>query len=212
MLFKIKLLESDKQIAYNILKALLPDATNYLKSVIKYLQSNLPSVVHDAIVHTPEYESLTSGALQYEFGIPDPANKLSGLLDLWSHNIKINYSAPTIANSKIKGSFSANMIKIDFSDVLYSDYAVVVDSIRGYSLPWLEWLLLEGNKTIVNHQNVIFGPSRYSRTGYALMKESQSSWRVPSEFAGTISDNWITRALDNAENNINNIIEKAMDV
>lgn len=212
MLFKIKLLESDKQIAHSILQALLPDTANYLKDIIKYLQSNLPNVVSSAIIDTPEYQSIMSGSLQYELGIPNPSNNLSGLIDIWSKNIKINYSPPIIANNKIKGSFSANMIKVDFSDVLYSDYAIVYDTLRGYSLPWLEWLLLEGNKTIIQNQSVIFGPSKYSRTGYALMKDSSSSWKIPSEFAGTISDNWITRAIDGAANNIQSVIEKAIEV
>lgn len=212
MLFKVNLLESNKQIAQNILKALLPDTAKYLKDIIKYLQNNLPIVVKEAIINTPEYNSLLGGELQYELGIPDPGSKLTGLLDIWSTNIKINYSAPTISNSKIKGSFSANMIKVDFSDVLYSDYAIVYDNFRGYSLPWLEWLLLEGNKSIIKNYSVVFGPSKYSRTGYAIMKESSSSWKVPSQYAGTISDNWITRALDNAESQINNTIEQAMEV
>lgn len=212
MLFKVNLLESNKQIAQNILKALLPDTAKYLKDIIKYLQNNLPIVVKQAIINTPEYNSLLGGELQYELGIPDPSSKLAGLLDIWSTNIKINYSAPVISNSRIKGSFSANMIKVDFSDVLYSDYAIVYDNFRGYSLPWLEWLLLEGNKSIIKNHSVVFGPSKYSRTGYAIMKESSSSWKVPSQYAGTISDNWITRALDNAESQINNTIEQAMQV
>lgn len=212
MLFKISLLESNKQIAQNILKALLPDTTKYLKDIIRYLQNNLPPIVRQAIINTPEYTALLGGNLQYEFGIPDPSSKLAGLLDIWSTNIKINYSPPTISNSKIKGSFSANMIKVDFSDVLYTDYAIVYDTMRGYTLPWLEWLLLEGNKTIIKNQSVIFGSNKYSRTGFAVMRDSSSSWRVPSQYAGTISDNWITRAIDGAESQINSVIEQAMQV
>jgi hypothetical protein len=134
------------------------------------------------------------------------------LLEIWSKNIQINYSAPKISNNMIRGSFSASMIRVDFSDVLYSDYAIVYDSLRGYSLPWLEWLLLEGNKTIIKNQNVVLGPSRSSRTGFALMRESPTSWKVPSEYAGTITDNWITRALDNGQDSINEAIEKALQV
>jgi hypothetical protein len=212
MLFKIKLLESDKQIAQNILKALLPDISNYLKDVIEYLKNNLPPVVRGAIVNTPEYQSLLNGQLKYEFGIPDPSSKLASLLTVWSTNIKINYSPPTISSSKIKASFSANMIKADFSDVLYTDYAAVYDTVRGYSLPWLEWLLLEGNRTIIKNQSVVLGPSKSSRTGFALMRDSSSSWRVPSEYSGTITDNWITRAIDSAENDINAVLERALQI
>lgn len=211
MLFNLKLLDNNKIITNNILQALLPEVNNYLKDVVSYLQSSLPPVIRNAIINTPEYDSISGGTLKYEFGIPDPSSKLSGLLELWSRNIQINYSAPKISNGSIRGSFSANMIRVDFSDVLYSDYAVVYDALRGYSLPWLEWLLLEGNKTIIKNQDVVLGPNRSSRTGFALMRPSPSSWKVPSEYSGTISDNWITRAIDNAENEINSAIEKALD-
>lgn len=212
MLFKIKVLESNKQIAQNILNALLPETAKYLKDVVKYLKTNLPPVVRSAIINTPEYEAILNGQLKYEFGIPDSSIKLAGLVDLWSKNIKINYSPPTISSNKIKGSFSANMIRVDFTDVLYTDYAVVYDSLRGYTLPWLEWLVLEGNKTIIKNQTVIFGPNKASRTGYAIMKDSIQSWKVPSQYAGTISDNWITRAIDNASSDINSIIEQALKI
>lgn len=212
MIFKLKLLESNSQIAKDILNALLPDISNYMTDVIKYLQKNLPPLVSSLIKNTPEYDSLIGGNLQYEFGIPNPGNALSGLLDLWANNINIIYKPPIINNGRLKASFSANMIKVDFSDVLYSDYAIVYDNLRGYSLPWLEWLLLEGNKTIIKNYNVIFGPNKYSRTGYAVMRESSKSWRVPAEFSGTLRDNWITRALDNGESQIQSLIDKAVNI
>jgi hypothetical protein len=150
-----------------------------------------------------------NGKLKYEFGIPDPATKLSGLLDIWSDNIQYQYMKPNITGSKIKGFFSANTIRIDFADVLYTDYALVIDNLRGYNLPWLEWLLLEGNKTIISKHSVSLRPSQFSRTGNALMIESNKSWSVPSEFSGTSQDNWITRALDDAESDIENLLTRA---
>lgn len=212
MLFKLNLLESNNQISQNILKALLPDVIDYLKDVTTYLKTNIPPVIQNAIINSPEYQSILNGQLQYEFGIPDPGQKLSGLLNLWINNVEVVYNQPIISGNKIKGSFSVNMIKIDFSDVLYSEYAVVIDNLRGYTLPWLEWLLLEGNKTIIQNYNIIIGPSRYSRTGMAIMKESSSSWKVPSQFAGTISDNWITRAIDKSDSEIQNVIDRAVNI
>jgi hypothetical protein len=211
MLFKLKLLESNLEISQNIMKALLPDIADYFKDVIYSLKANLPPVIRNTIINSSEYQSILNGQLQYEFGIPDPGSKLAGLLDIWSQTIKVTYNAPTISGNKIKGSFSVNMIRVDFSDVLYSEYAIVYDALRGYSLPWLEWLLLEGNKTIISNYGVIIGPNKSSRTGMAVMRQSSGSWKVPSQFAGTIGDNWITRAIDNAENEIENVINKALD-
>lgn len=212
MIIDFKLLDSAKVINQNILKALLPETNKYLVKVVNKLKTTLPLVVKATITNSPEYQSLLSGQLKYEFGIPDSQDKVANLIELWSTRININYNPLRISNNQLKGSFSASMIRIDFSDVLYSDYAIVVDNFRGYSLPWLEWLLLKGNSTIIKNQRVIIGPNKASRTGLAVMRDSSASWKVPSQFAGTIDDNWITRALDSAESNIEQTIDRAMNV
>ena len=211
MKLSLKILETNNQISNSILQSLLPEIIDYMNNGIQYIKNNLSVLINQAIINTPEYASLSSGKLQYELGIPDPGSKLSTLLDIWSKTIIINYKKPTINSNQIKGSFSVNMIRADFNDVLSTDAAIVNDSFRGYSLPWLEWLLLEGNRVIVPKQEVIVGPNKYSRTGYAIMRESSKSWKVPSEFAGTLSDNWITRAIDSIENDINNLLNKAFE-
>ena len=209
MKFTLKLIENNSTIAQDILKALLPEIKNYMINSINIVKNQLPSLINNAIINTTEYNSLLNGQLKYEFGIPDSSTKLAGLLDIWSTNIAYEYKIPTIQNSRIKSSFSAKMIRIDFADVLYSDYALVIDSVRGYSLPWLEWLLLEGNKTIISNYEVQLGANKFSRTGNAIMKGSRKSWKVPSEFSGTSRDNWITRAIDGAVKDIENLLNKA---
>lgn len=209
MRFSLALLDSSKEIQQKILNAMLPEISSLMNTGMSKLRANLPNIVRQAIINTPEYESLSNGKLRYEFGIANVDSKLASLVSVWSTNIQYNYKAPSIVAGKIRSTFSANMIRADFSDVLYTDFAAVVDTLRGYSLPWLEWLLLEGNKTIVKNYEVIMGPSRTSRTGYALMKSSNRSWKVPSEFAGTRNDNWITRAIDSAESDIQKLLDGA---
>ena len=62
-------------------------------------------------------------------------------------------------------------------------------------MPWLDWLITEGDKPIVKgykYVNDVIG-----RSGQGIMKQQNGeSWRVPPEFAGDINDNFITRALD----------------
>ena len=41
------------------------------------------------------------------------------------------------------------------------------------------------------------------------MQPSQKSWKVPSEFSGTINDNWITRAIDQATPEIEKMLDGA---
>lgn len=211
MKFSLKILESNSTITNSILKALIPDVDAYMKQKLQYIRTNLPNLIKDIIVNTDTYSSLVSGQLQYEFGIPDPVSKLDEILGIWASNVQIKYDPPIISAGKIKSSFSVSIIRSSFDDVLSSDAALVIDTLRGYNLSWLEWLLLEGNKTIVKNQQVVLSPSKFSRTGLALMRESNKSWKVPSQYAGTISNNWITRAIDDNESTINNFLTKAFD-
>ena len=72
-------------------------------------------------------------------------------------------------------------------------------------------MLLKGNAIIIKNYEVKFGPSPKSRSGDALMIQSSSSWRVPPEFAGTIKDNWTTRALNRIDNKIINLIQTTLE-
>ncbi|NBT09167.1 MAG: hypothetical protein EBS98_10260 [Chitinophagia bacterium] len=206
--FKLKLLDTDKQINTNILQALIPEIDDYLKKNLSKLRQSLPNLIRSILMNTPEYNSLMGGQLQFEFGIPDPSSAISSIINIWSNNIKIEYNGPKISSSRVRASFSVSLIRSDYADVLSSDDALVIDNLRGYNLPWLEWLLLEGNKIIVRKQQVEFGPNIASRTGNAIMRPSNKSWRVPSEFAGTITNNWITRAIDNSESQIYDLLDR----
>lgn len=209
MQLSIKILENSNQITQDILQALLPQVVSFMDNGIQKVKNNLSNLIKNAIINTPEYSSLLNGKLMYEFGIPDSSSKLASLIEIWSTNIQYSYTKPKITGNQIKSHFSAGCIRIDFADVLYTDYALVIDSRRGYSLPWLEWLLLDGTKTIVSRHEVVIGSNQFSRTGNALMRSSQKSWKVPSEFAGTSRDNWITRAIDTVSNQIEDLLQRS---
>lgn len=209
MNISFKLLENNSQISNLILQSLVPQLNDYLKNKLQYIRTNLSPLLNNALINSPEYDSLVNGQLKYEFGIPDPQTKLNEILNIWTKNPYIEYKPPMIISSKIKASFSVSLVRSDFSDVLSTDASLVVDRLRGYNLSWLEWLLLEGNRTIIPKQEVIIGPNKFSRTGNAVMRQSSKSWKVPSQYAGTMRDNWITRAIDSAQDNINSLLEKA---
>lgn len=208
----LKILESDSEINKAILGALLPEVINYMNNGVATIKRELPNIIKTAIENTPEYSSILSGKLKYEFGIPDSSIKLNNLIDIWIENIRYPYMKPTIMGNKIKSTFEVNAIRVDFAEVLYSNDALVIDNIRGYNLPWLEWLLLEGNKTIISKQEVVIGPNNFSRTGNAIMRDSNKSWKVPSEFSGTVTNNWITRAIDGVEGNIQSLLDRAFSL
>jgi hypothetical protein len=214
MKYSLKLLESNSSIRKMILEALQEDVSQTINRAIPLISKQIQDLVRSAIRSSNEYQSLLSGKLRFEFGIPD-TSVVDQVIDAWVNNINVDIKKISITNTGLSGGFSVGMIASDFQDVLSLAGSQVTDTEKGYSLPWLQWLLLDGNKVLVKDYKVVLGPNPYSRTGYALMRENSSSgWRVPAEFAGTVSNNWVTRAIDSLSDDINNIfiqeIEKAI--
>jgi hypothetical protein len=206
--FSVKLVDNNSTISREIIKALLPDIQKYFNGIAAKISKSIPDLVINSIMNQPEYASLMSGALQYEFGLPDPANRLSEILSTIRANTQIINKSPQLKGNKISAGIKFSMIKSDFSDLLSLGGASLTTE-KGSKLDWLDWLLKQGDSIIISDYNFIFGPSKYSRTGMGIMKEvTGGSWRVPPEFAGTINNNWITRAIDAASSDIDNLINK----
>jgi hypothetical protein len=203
MRFTLDVLDSTNDINKKIIKSLLAEVDDWLKSRILNTKNSIRNIIRQSIISAPEYQSLVSGKLKLEFGIPDAASKIQGLLSIWEA-AEIDVKKTAIKGNKIVGGFSIYMIQSDFSDVLFllnPDAYVLTE--KGDLLNWLEWLLMLGDKTIVKEYEVEIKPSPRSRTGGAVMKRKKSAkWKVPSEFSGTVNNNWITRSIDSVENDI----------
>lgn len=211
MNLSIKLVESDSQIRKQILDSIQDYLKPKLIQAINAVSRQLPNMVSQAIMSQPEYNSLINGALKFELGVPDAASRISSMIDIWSSGLRVNYGALKQGGNGLSASFSVDMIKDDYADILSSDLAIVTDDISGVTIPWLEWLLLAGGNILVKNYRVQFGPNQRSRTGYAIMVEADQNWRIPSEFAGTKTNNWITRALEPIEDQIIDLMIKELE-
>jgi hypothetical protein len=206
---KISLEESSDQIEEKILRALRPEINKYLKGVFDKVKPQIINIVTNSIINSPEYASLLSGDLKYEFGLPDSDSRINTILQFWK-KINTEYKTVSIQNKKLVGGFVINMIDKSYSDVLNLSVSSLTTE-KGSVLNWLEWLLLFGNKTIIKDYTVEIGPNPRSRTGKAIMKGVQrSKWSVPSQFSGTPNNNWITRAIDSVIPEINKLFNQEL--
>lgn len=211
MKLSLKLIDSDAKISSNILDSIRLILDKGFKTSLPSIKTRVSQEVKRALMTEPEYTSLINGQLKYEFGIPTQ-QKVDSIIDIWTSNISITYIPVRKMGNSLRGGLSLDMIKSSYDDVLSNDGAIVVDQVSGVVLPWLEWLLLYGNKIIVRNYRVQFGSNNRSRTGMAIMIESKgSNWRVPPEFAGTISNNWVTRAIDKLDDQILDILEQEIE-
>lgn len=211
MKFSVNLIESDSDIKNKILTEIKGVLQQAIVKSIPSIRQLISTKIKNALMNEPEYQSLINGKLKGEFGLPNASQKVNEVLGIWTNNIKITANPVTIVGSRIKGGFKLDMIDSTYSDVLANDGAIVVDGVSGVVLPWLEWLLLYGNKIIVKNYEVQFGANPRSRSGMALMMSSKNNWRVPSEFAGTSTNNWVTRAIDRVDDSILDIIQKEIE-
>lgn len=211
MKYSLTLLDTSSEIRNNIFNSIKPLLDKAIDKTINKLRPLLVDLIRSALISEPEYSSLISGTLRSELGIADTSNVDAAVNNI-ANSIVINKKSISVNNLGFTGGIELNLINNqDFGGALNDASAFVNDTERGYSLPWLEWLLLKGNAIIIKNYEVKFGPSPKSRSGDALMIQSSSSWRVPPEFAGTIKDNWTTRALNRIDNKIINLIQTTLE-
>jgi hypothetical protein len=161
----------------------------------------IQQVIIEAIHNSPEYMSLTEpgGELRGQLGVPDAARRITAFIDIWTRHIDFIVYPWRLAGRQIKGGFEFKAIDSTFKDVLATDEALLLTE-NDALLPWLEWLLLEGDKILItDHIYVEASRARfYSRTNQGIMSEQSAGigWKVPAQYSGVINDNWITRAID----------------
>lgn len=205
MKFSLKLLESNNQIVKKILVSLQDHLTTVFDKTKKNILKPVQDKIKVAIETQPEYDSLISGQLKYELGIPSP-DFVRSIVDIWVQSIEIRSSAITIAGNSLSGGFSINAIESTYNDVLSSSQSVVIDENTGSRIPWLEWLLLRGGDILVAEYEVKMGPNPRSRTGQAVMVSSNQNYSIPAKYAGTESNNWVYRAISSLDDSILDII------
>ena len=130
------------------------------------------------------------------------------------NDIEIKINKPKAISKGIEANLVINMIKENYADIVSSGSGVYASE-KGSQINWLRWLLLEGNNSVVIGYRYLPKTDANSRTGKGIMISGQSSiYRVPPQFAGTASDNWITRGIDQAlpqiESYINRMVQKSL--
>lgn len=206
MKLSVEVLDTEQQIQNGILSALLRDADKIMKKAVKDLKKTVPKIIEAAIITQPEYMSLAGGRLKDEFGIPDAPNKIDTLLNFWK-DIDVKYKPPIIRSSQIVSSITVEAIRADYSDVLGSP-AAIQRTKKGQNLEWLDWLLIQGDKIIIKEYEISSGEGRAGK--FVMKKTVTGKWGVPSNFAGTPNNNWITRAIQSSSSIIDRTLVEAL--
>ena len=210
MKFSLKLLESDSQIKSLILAEIQKEIEASISKSIPKITNEIKSAVSLALKNEPEYQSLIGGQLKAEFGIPD-SGQVNSVIDLMVNTLKFRQIPIRAGSFGLSGGFELSMLESSNLGGVISSAPAYVTDIKGYSLPWLEWLCLKNNEIIVRNFEVKYDPSPRSRSGMAIMVPSPDSWRVPPAFVGSRDRNWTTRAIERVEPQVYSIIQKNIE-
>lgn len=208
------LLQTDKQIVELMMHELVHKFNKVLPRMVNNMSNNIRTATFNYFKTTPTYQSLRSGELAGHFGIP--ANNREYIIDsiikTVADNMLIEYKPLQYAVGKFRHGIYIRAVRRDMSDV-FSLPGATIFSERGDPLPWLEWLLLEGDKIIIREYEIDFNYGK-GRSGLAVMDEVDGGvWRVPAEFSGTITNNWLTNTINSQSylSIIRKIIERELN-
>ena len=213
MNISFKLLDTQNDISKKILISIRDYLRPVLNNVANSVRKNIAQDIEEAVKAEPEYTSLLSGILRSELGVPDAASRIENIFAAWGRGAVFTVRPVTIKAAGLSGGFSLSMIQSDFSDILGLSDATIVDGVSGSNVEWLRWLLLEGGKQIIvrNYTVAYPGSNNRSRTGNAIMVKSTKNWRIPMAFAGSPTNNWITRAISRLDDTILNRLENELE-
>ena len=204
MTISIKLLGSDREIERKINIAIADELNALVNKKHKVATRRIQSSIEGWIRTQPEIASLESegipGTLNAQLGLY-PGQATLAVSDIVNSIIStIDVKIRPIDN-KLRGGVDFSIQPEYFRNLLGIPSGFVV-ALSG-PLHWLNWLLLEGTSTIVYGFSYV--PDFSGRSGGGTMTGG-GAWRIPPIYAGTESDNFVTRALTNKDRELSTIL------
>ena len=201
----INLTESARAIALKINKGLASIFNKIVSKKARSIEEQIRPLVSAALLSSSEIRSLSSGTLRIDFGLTqDPS---ADIVNAVTNSLSVQARKAVASSSGIKGGVLITLQPTDYSNLFSLSTSVQITE-KGEVLPWLEWLLTLGQQVIIADFGVEYGS--YGRTGGGHMVEGVAAFKVNSQYAGTIDNNFITRAINPILPQIRNIIIKAL--
>jgi len=203
----IKILTSDAGIAQKV-KAAIYKETQKAPFVAKLhkMANKLQKFIVKKIIASETFNSLSRGILRAEFGLDD--FEVSNLDQTVNDVIHI-----TVYHEANGGSFKI-IIKFITEDLDLTEvgaYNYTNSEGETQEIHWLFWLLTQGTDTVVSNRVVMMRPG-LGRSEFAVMitPKAGGSYSVEGYYAGTPTDNWITRTIHSNIKEIEKIIKDTL--
>lgn len=194
----LDLVDTNNTIQLGILKLMAAEFNVKFKQIRPIVRKRIKAELPIIFTKTDTYTSLLNGPLSFHFGFHKGSEqaRLDAIITTLANSLVVRVKPIKIVGRRFVGGFIIGAFRADFQDILGLKESIVATEILDV-LPWLEWLLVRGNEIIISQYDISFGD--HGRSGGAIMiRNNTKSWRVPTEYSGTPTNNWITRSVAEA--------------
>lgn len=208
----VKPQQSEQELVELIMAQYRDYVNNILQGALMPVRRRITDAVKQALLQSPEIQSILSGDLKQALGLVNPQHIVDDLVTAIINGMNIKQENMQSIGSRIySGGYTIEISRADFQDVLSIPDASFT-TLNNIVVPWLNWLLFAGDSPVVIGYVLQLDPNntQNSRTGAIMVRKPGSSWSIPSEYAGTINNNFIIRALLPLEDEIDSILREEM--
>lgn len=161
-------------------------------------ESKIRKITYNAIYNSPEMNAVRGGQLAFDLGIEEGNDPTSLIANAVANSVNVRRPNFKASGNIISGNYTVEIQPNNFSNLLTQSFGTVVTE-KGQKLPWLSWLLVEGDSIIVAEWSVEYG--QHGRSGGARMVPG-GAFTIDPQYSGTISDNFVSRALEEVNEKI----------
>lgn len=202
------IIESNDEIIKKMLKVVALNLNLTMYSCQKNIEIAVKGLLSDSIKGQPEYANIIYNDLRYEFGLLNAFARLDAILNVLVQSVTVEIKNLKVRGNGFTGGLTINAVRSGYSDILTLPESSFLTE-KGVQLDWLEWLLLEGDSIIIADYHFRRVDTPRSRTGGGLMVKG-GTWSVPSQYSGTIRNNFITRAIQDIQEPISKVVKKCL--
>lgn len=205
----VSLVDTNNQISRDIERAISEEINKRIKKNSSKVQKRLKQSVDKWIRTSPEILSIQAegaiDSLNAQFGFPlgFGSSAAEAVVKSVVESVEAEIKDFSVG---LRGKINFYIQPENLTNLLTLPQGFI--DIANGSLPWLDWLLRQGGRTIITGYE--YQPGKDGRSGGGTMVGG-SFWRVPPQFSGVEDNNFITRALSGREIELNKIIQGLLE-
>ena len=206
----LKLIDSVKSVTSKVIKAMVSKLNQVFSGAKTSILEDLKKEVREWLNEEQVIRDLRgSGSLTAEVGLPSgqASSAADAIIEAVLESLDVKFKN---FDTNLSGGLSIGIQPQDFQNILGIGEATIATA-KGQQLDWLQWLLESGSRIIIRDYDIKYGNyGSRSRSGKnaIMVKSGKQGWKMPSQYAGTTDNNFLTRAFDGREDDIARIVEK----